>query len=414
MMPARPLSPGRSHSMQDLPLRTLAAPTPPARLAAAAVPVAAASAAPPPPRLEWAGGNHAKLLVDYATVTPAVLQSIEGARNVVDVTLFSLMPTGSGKELGDALARKARQGVEVNLVLDFFGGMQVPGTPAWRYVRKLRAAGVNVIVTRPWSLDRAARNVDHRKAIVIDGRTAFIGGMNFSRWFDSWHDVMVQLDGPAAARAGHVFVQRWRELQGTVTERHSRALSLGASAPLRDARTSAALIVNVPDDNDMAVTQYYRHRIATAKRRIWLTTPFIGDGAIVRELAAAARRGVDVRVSTSGGALLGVPLIPSFTRTFFRELLDAGAKVYEVDVVTHAKMLVTDDEATVGSFNASRRSAHHLHELNVVVRDPSFVKQVTSVFERDFGRARHVRRDHLETLPQRAMNLLVEATDFEY
>lgn len=369
----------------------------------------------PAPNLTWSAGNAARLFVDTGPTTAALVDAIRGARQVVDVSLFALHDSGSGRELANAMIDRARRGVEVNLVIDAVGCLLLPGTKNWRLVRELREAGVNVIVTSKLSPRRANRFVDHRKVVIADGRTAFVGGMNFSRMFADWHDTMVGFSGPAAAHAGQQFLARWADLGGAVSRRHASAVTLGVDAPGANARAGAAIVANSPDRDDFSLTDFHIDRIRRARRRIWIVSPFIGDREVVRELAAAAQRGVDVRVATSSKSTLPlVPFVPLFTRTFYRDLIDAGAKVYEIGVTTHAKAMIADDETTLGSYNISRRAGYHDHELNLVARDRAFGRQVEQLFEADFRRSRRFTRDDCERPMQRAFNAVVDALGIQY
>lgn len=370
------------------------------------------------PRLDFTGGNRAALLVDAPAASAAIIDAVRGARELVNVAMFSLQHNGSGYALGEALEQKAREGVEVNLVIDAAGSKQIPFGDNWKFTRELQDAGANVIVTSAFSPRRQTRVVDHRKVVVVDGRTAFVGGMNFAKTFDDWHDTMVRYEGPAAAQTGQLYLDRWRALGGSATARHTNVVRRAlhdAAGVSPDAPARAAMVETDPKRHDYAVLDYHLDRIRSAQRRVWLMTPFIGDREVVDELAAAARRGVDVRVATSSTSTLPlVPFVPLFTRSFYDELIDAGARVFEVEGVSHAKALIADDETTVGSYNASRRAGYHDTELNLVVRDTAFQRQVERLFDDDFARSRQFSRDDLDGTVQRIFNAVTDGLNLQY
>jgi cardiolipin synthase A/B len=354
-----------------------------------------------------------RLLVDVRPVMRELIPAIASAREVVDVALFSLQPDGGGRELADALIAKARQGVEVNVVLDATGSFQIPGTPFAGLVREMREAGVNVKVTHPLKGGAANKYIDHRKMIVVDGKTAFIGGMNFAAMFEDWHDVMARAQGPVAAQAGALFLQRWADLGGHVTDVHRRATARAAGA--HQARAGAsAVMTNAPDRKHWALTDHYVQSIRNARTRIWLVTPFIGERRMIRELQAAALRGVDVRVMTSGRAIMNQPIIPLFTRSFYDELLASGVKVAEIPQVTHAKLLLVDGEATISSLNVSRRATKHDHEIGIASREPKFLRQVESLMSSNYARSKQFSSADLRSTAQRFVNGLTNLLDFEY
>ncbi len=364
----------------------------------------------------WVSGNTAKLLVGYPAATQAIVDAVRGAKELVNVTMFSLQPTGHGARLGEALLDRAKAGVEVNLVVDFVGSAQIPGTPWWSNINNLRKAGANVLVTNPIARNEARRHIDHRKMVGIDGNTAFIGGMNFGSMFDDWTDIMVKLQGPVAAQAGGLFASRWKEMGGTVSARHQAALDRGLRTPAPGGTITAALMSNAPDSKRHDITKWHLDSIGKASSRIWLSTPFIGDHDVVQALAAAAKRGVDVRVMTSGGNLLPVPapIGQTLSRTFFPELLAAGVKVIETAGTTHAKSMLVDDHVTVGSYNATKRAGYHDHELNVLFRDAGSRAQVEKFFTDSFASGTVITPDKLDGKLQRAFTWLRNRTKFNY
>ena len=356
-----------------------------------------------------------QLLVDTRAVLNAVIPAIAQAQSVVDVALFSLQPDGAGLELAHALIAKAQQGVEVNVVLDARGSLQLPGTPWAGLVKQMRAAGVNVKITSPLAGGTANRFIDHRKMIVIDGKQAFVGGMNFAAMCDDWHDTMAHVGGATAAAAGAYFLQRWSSLGGAVSAAHHAATNVPMSRSGRaGAPADTGVLVNAPDRKEWALTEHYLHSIRTARKRLWIVTPFIGDQRIVRALQAAARRGVDVRVMTSGKPLMSQQIVSMFTRSSYDELLASGVKVGEIPQVTHAKILLVDDTATISSLNASRRATQHDHEMGIVSHNPVFRAQVVALMNADFARSKHYTVRDLNTIPQRVVNGIVSLFDIEY
>ena len=343
------------------------------------------AAAPSVARPTTVGGNSLQLFNNEPAAFPQIYDAIKNARQSVDITMFSLRDSGSGSQLAQLLMQKAAEGVEVNLQVDDIGSYQWK-TADRKFIDSLQQAGVHVVRNEhgdPFD----GNHVDHRKLYVIDSAVAFTGGMNLSSTYDTWHDVMVRMQGPIAAQAGALFVQRFEHDGGRISD--SQRERLAQSAPPAG-NESAALVENHPGGDEQA-TQSYLDLINSATRRIWVSTPYIGDRKLTEALVAAARRGVDVRIATTGPKVHSlVPGMQDLTRSYYGDLIDAGAKVYEEDKMAHAKMLIADDTTSVGSMNLTHASAAKDFELNVVTRSPQFQQQVEAVFTNDFASSNEV------------------------
>jgi cardiolipin synthase len=362
------------------------------------------------------GAGEARLLVDNVNAIGPIINAIDNAHRVVNVELFSIGPDGSGAQIGAALARAAQRGVEANLVADYTSWISrpMPVIAFDRWKNGLEAAGVNVKVTNRFSGDASNRVVDHRKVIAVDGTTAFVGGMNFAKFMDGWHDAVFQLSGSAAATVGADELQRMSELGMRITPTHRQAVddalrSTGAA----QGNSTVNVLVNAPEHQRWDVTRYYQHEIHFAKQRVWVASPLFSDPELLGEICAAAKRGVDVRVVAPGIA----PVIPALKypeRTALAQILAAGGQVWETPEIAHTKALVTDDKATLGSFNITKRSATDDTEMNIQSSDPSVVGQIEGLFQRDFGRSTPLHLTDLHGAVQGATNFLVNNLHLGY
>jgi cardiolipin synthase len=347
-----------------------------------------ARAEPVATKPQYSPGSDVHMYVDEPNAFPVIENAIRGARSVVDVQMFSLLPNGSGLQLGKLLEQKARQGVEVNLEVDDVGSEQIPDTAQYRFINELKAAGVHVLRNEhgdPFDTS----HVDHRKLYVIDGKTAFTGGMNVGARYDPWHDVMVQLSGPVVHQAQQLFTNHWKADGGQLSAAQQAEL---ASTPAPAGSANVAVVENQPG-TDLANTQLYLDLINSAKQRLWISTPYFGDTQLVDAAAAAAKRGVDVRiVTTSPGAPSLIPGMTDLSRSYYQELVDAGVKIYEEPRMNHAKVLLSDDHVSVGSMNMTHASAIHDYELNVETTEPALRAQVEGFFQQDFGSTHQVTR----------------------
>jgi cardiolipin synthase len=351
-----------------------------------------------------------ELLLNASVALPRLIDAIRGARLVVNVSLYGWLDSGSGATLLEAVEQKAREGVEVNVMVDGRGSMYAPMLSGSRVVARLRAAGANVVVNDSL-VPLVDGPVDHGKSYSIDGRTGFLGGMNLSKTYDGWNDAMVTLDQAASVDVGRDFLERWVERGGSVSAINQRLYLDPANRP---APGSMRILANHPGQQ-APITDAYLGAIAAAKQRIWVETPFLGSQAMVDALIAAARRGVDVRLLTNGlktnDAVPGANLLGA---GFYAELMRAGVKVYQQEQMTHSKILLADDTATIGSFNLTTRSAGRHFEISAQSASGSLVRSVSAMFDAHMGAGYLVTDADLRRPSQRLLTFLRRSLHLQY
>lgn len=348
--------------------------------------------------------NQVELLVDAAAAYPAMEAAIAGARRHVHLLFYIWEADDTGRRFRDRLVEKARQGVEVRVLIDSVGGSAVRG----RFMDPLRAAGAKVgfflpstFVNRQVTLN--FRN--HRKIIVIDGETGFVGGMNIGdEYTHDWHDVAVRLDGPVVDQLQEVFADDWffttgealadpayfshSRPQGTVSLRHPRHCHLAA----------CHVMASGPDTRQNATHDAIFIGMTSAKQRLWVTTPyFIPDLAIQAALRTASYRGVDVRLMLPRRS--DVPLVRLAARSYYSDLLSAGIRIFEYDgAILHSKaMVIDDDTAVVGSANLDIRSLQLNFEINVVLSSGAMNAALADLFRQDLLQSVEIRPKDLRT-----------------
>jgi cardiolipin synthase len=333
-------------------------------------------------------------LYDETTATGAIVDAIDGAQKVVNAEFFGLTDAGKGAQVVGALEGAARRGVEVNVVTDFISSMALPIGSYQRMRRKLEDAGASVVLTSrvPFSprakATPALKHVDHRKVVTVDGDKGFVGGMNFVPLTDEYQDTMVGLSGVDAARLAAEQLDRWTKVGGERTARHEQSVAdalAGADAVTSDP-AALRIVANAPDTERFELTDGYRDLIRNAKDRIWIATPAISDRGFARDLADAARRGVDVRLITSQKAPVA-PAVGWVTNAHLADIVEAGGSAYQLPGILHRKALVADDETILSSFNLTGRSASHDHELGVRTKDPQFVDAIAGMLQENVDRS---------------------------
>jgi cardiolipin synthase len=328
----------------------------------------------------WRDGNRVRLLENGEEYYPRVFEAMAQARSQVFVETFILFDDKVGRELQHALVGAARRGVRVELHVDGYGSHDLPVS----YVDRLTAAGVRVHLFDPRRRLLGFRvNIFrrmHRKIVVVDGRVAFVGGINFSLDHLREHgprakqDYAVEVEGPVVADI-QALVERAVVPPARWWQRRRPAQACHACAG-----TGSALAQFVARDNDHRrdeIEHHYRDTIRRARRQIIIANAYFFPGyRLLRDLRDAARRGVDVRLILQGRPDL--PWVRWVALTLYDYLLQGGVKIYEFcERPMHAKVATVDDDwATVGSSNLDPLSLSLNLEANLIVRDRAFAQDL--------------------------------------
>jgi cardiolipin synthase len=350
-------------------------------------------------------GNKVTLLFDGPATMREMMASARAATSSINLETYIFDQDKVGAEFADLLIEKQRQGVQVNIMVDAVGNLATPAT----FFDRMRQAGIRVIVFNPVNPAKAkgkweVNNRDHRKLMVVDGRIAFTGGINISSTYANsslfrsrhkpdevdeskvgWRDTHIKIEGPAVAPLQWSFVNLWVQQEGGEL---SRAEYFPALAPVGD-KILRVLATN--PDGDFEIYKSLVVAMSEAKKSIHLTAAyFVPDQQIVDALVGAAKRGVDVRLVLPG--VSDHSMIRYAGQAFYDQLLKGGVKIHELQIaVLHAKTAVIDGAwSTIGSANIDRRSFIHNYELNVVVIDPAFGRDMESAFNEDLRDSKEV------------------------
>jgi cardiolipin synthase len=337
--------------------------------------------------MPFAAGNTAGLLVDGKAVFDAIFAGIDRARSYVLAQFFIVHDDQIGREFQARLIAKAQEGVRVHFLYDEIGSHALPK----RYLRELRDAGVEA---RPFLTSRDLRNRfqvnfrNHRKIVVVDGSDAFVGGLNVgdeylgrSARFGAWRDTHVAISGPAVKAVQLSFVDDWHWSTGEVPQ-------LEWSIDKEQRGGKAVLVMpSGPVDRLDTCTLFFVHAIASARRRLWITSPyFVPDPAIISALQLAVLRGVDVRIMLPSRPDHWLSWLASFS--YLKDTLPWGVKMYRYqDGFLHQKVLLIDDGlASVGTANLDMRSLRLNFEITLLFADEGFAAEVAKMLEVDFTR----------------------------
>jgi phosphatidylserine/phosphatidylglycerophosphate/cardiolipin synthase-like enzyme len=333
------------------------------------------------------GGNELRVLRDAAENYPAWERAIHGAERTIHMEMYIVHPDAVGRRFVELLAARARDGVKVRFLYDWFGcGL----APLVGLFRPLVEAGVEVRGFNPPSLTAllgwTRRN--HRKLITIDGRTAFISGLCIGQDWQGrpekrqapWRDTGVEIVGPAVAHAEQAFADTWRFSGG---ELDPAILPQADDIPETG---SVALRIVTTEPFSWNMLQLDLLVTAMARRSLWITDAyFLGHGPYVEALRRAASDGVDVRLLLPQGSDIGWTVPAS--RTLYRTLLESGVRIFEWGgSMIHAKTAVADSRwGRIGSTNLNLSSWLGNWELDVAVEDEGVARTLERHFEEDLA-----------------------------
>jgi len=336
-------------------------------------------------------GNALTLLQNGDETYEDWLRAIEGATRWIHFENYIFRNDTIGRRFAEAMSARARAGVVVRVMYDWYGSLDVGN----RFWNDMRAAGVDVRVINPPQLVEplAAFRRDHRKLLAVDGTYGSVGGVGVA---DPWlqrepetglpyRDTSIAVAGPAVADIEAAFAGVW-DLNGTAlpaTER-PRAHDIAPAGEM-----STRVVIQEP--GKMRISRLLQVLTASVEDRIWIADAYFLADRILREaLIAAALDGIDVRLllpSTND-----LPIVGALSRTNYRSLLEAGARIWEYrGPMMHAKTIVADGWCSrVGSTNLNITGLMTNWEIDVIVEDPAFGTKMEEMFLADLADAQEL------------------------
>jgi cardiolipin synthase len=347
--------------------------------------------------LPVSSATQIEFLVGGAQTFDAIFDAIRQARHHVHLEYYIFEPDRIGTALRDLLIERAREGVQVRLLIDSLGSKRLGN----RFLAPLREAGAEVALFHETRIGRRMRPVTnyrtHRKIVVCDGRVGFTGGVNITdeedrrTRDDAYHDVHLKMEGGVVRWLQTTFLEDWTYATGDPANDIDQDLPY-LMPPMEAGEIPVQIVTSGPDTLQEAIHRMHVSAIHTASRRAWLTTPYFvpGEPALMA-LTSAALRGVDVRllVPRRSDSLI----VSAAARSYYAELMAAGVKVWEYKArMLHSKTLVVDDDcAMIGTANFDNRSFRLNFEVMAVVYGPALAKPLAAQFETDLHSAALVR-----------------------
>ncbi len=337
--------------------------------------------------------NHVELLVDGRATYDSMINAIESAESYVLVQFYIVRDDVTGRRLRDALIAKVQSGVRVYFLYDEIGCIKLPET----YLEVMGDNGIEVsgFKTTKGRSNRFQINFrNHRKLLVVDGKTGFIGGNNLGEEYLKYRDTHIKIEGTAVQHIQFSFIKDWY---------WATAQIVPVSTEIVAAETSdqAVAIVNTgPADETPACSILFSSLVSSARSRLWITSPyFVPDDAMVRMLQAAALRGVDVRIILPGKPDQLLVTLASYT--YYDDMLNNGVRLFRYrEQFMHQKVILVDDTvAGVGTVNLDNRSLYLNFEATALVADDAFIKQVETMLIADLDNSDPVRCEHFYDKP---------------
>ena len=333
-------------------------------------------------------GNSVTLITNSQDIFSGMLNSIATAKDYILAEFYIIENDNIGNRFCDALRQKAREGVTVMLLIDALGSISMPK----KMIRALENDGVQLRHFMPmkfnwWGrLRRSTINYrDHRKLLVIDGTTSYIGGVNIAdRYLTGnelgiWRDNMLRICGPAINAMQSSFVNMWR-LAGKQNDSSNLPPLRTETATHGD--TCVQITPSAPFNDWEAIAQGLQWTILNAQRYVYMQSPYFAPPEkILSAIHAAALSGVDVRIMMPAES--DTPVTAAASRTYIERMLLAGVRVFIYrKTFLHSKSVVADDKiVTIGSANLDERSANLNFELNAFVYDSAIAEQARQNFE---------------------------------
>lgn len=349
----------------------------------------------------YIGGNSLTLLSTGSEIFRSMLEAIDSAKESVHLESYILASDKTGEEFSRRLREKARAGVRVRVIFDAVGSIDIDPV----FVNRLRNSGAQILEyhpVAPWRPRWAWGRRDHRKILVVDGKTAFTGGVNIwdvhlpiAEGGQDWRDLHVRLEGPAAYVLDRLFRAVWFKEAGRWFDSQGHPEYARGTSRVWVAANQEFL-------HRYRIRSNYLSALRAARREVLIANAyFLPDRRIRRALGAAARRGVKVLVLVQGKSdILSVWYASRYRYDF---LLRHGVRLLEWNgPILHEKAAVVDGTwSAVGSYNMDHRSLLHNLEVNLHVLDPEFAARLSGLLAQDMAQAREIKLEEWRRRPYR-------------
>lgn len=348
-------------------------------------------------------GNSVKILLNGENKFPEVIEALRQATNHIHIEYYIYEDDEIGTEIGNILIKKAQEGVAVRFIYDDFGSRSIRK----KFVSRLKDSGVKAFPFFKISFIPFANRINyrnHRKIIVIDGHTAFVGGINVSdRYINKagdtknvfWRDTHLRIDGPGIQYLQFLFLCDWNFCANEKLHADEKFFPRrGSLISAVDNDKVVQIAASGPDSETPTILFSLLQAINLATEEILITTPyFIPGESLLDVLIIASLSGISVKLLVPGKS--DSVLVNAAARSYYDDLLKAGVEIYQYQKgFVHAKTFVADSKiAIVGTANMDFRSFDLNFEVNAIVYDTEVAGKLRDIFFEDIGDAEKIDPD---------------------
>ena len=341
-------------------------------------------------------GNRVRLLKSGEEKFDDLFTAIRKAKHYIHLEYFNFRNDSIAALLFAELDKKVQDGVKVRAMFDAFGNWSNNKPLKKKHLKELATRGIEIVKFDPLNFpfigDFMSR--DHRKIVIIDGQTAYTGGMNVADYyieglpaFGDWRDMHMRIEGPAVDELQRIFLTMWEKatderLTDSIYYFPPKTDKLHLPGTVDD--VTIGIVDRVPRKSPKLMREAYAHAILAAEEKIELINPyFVPTRTVRRALKKAAKKGVDVQVMVSVKG--DIPITPDASMHVARQLHKCGATIYQFEGgFHHSKIMMVDDKfCTVGSTNLNSRSLRYDYEVNAFIFNPQVTDELSDVFNAD-------------------------------
>lgn len=343
-------------------------------------------------------GNHVELLINGEAKFPKVIEALEAAREHIHIEYYIYENDVIGNRIKEILIRKAAEGVKVRFIYDDFGSHGIKRN----IIRELTASGVEAYPFHRIFIPLLANRLNyrnHRKIIVIDGETAFTGGINISdRYINPhhrdnpeigyWRDTHLMIQGPGVMYLQYLFITSWRFCSKQELE---ELFDFFPAAYHAKGHSLVQIAASGPDSRRAGIQLALQSAISSAQKRLYITSPyFIPGDSMLNSIKQAALGGVDVRLLVPGTS--DSYFVNAAAKSYYESLLEVGVRIfYYRKGFIHAKTVVVDDHlAIVGTTNMDLRSFELNFEVSAFVYDRKTNTELAQAFMKDLSHSEEI------------------------
>lgn len=345
--------------------------------------------------------NALELLIDGEATFESILEGIQSAKKYILLEFYIVKDDALGKKIQHALMQKASEGVKVYFLYDEIGSYAL----SQEYIDTLKKSGVEIydFHTQKGVRNRFQINFrNHRKIVVVDGESAWVGGHNIGdeylskdKKFGYWRDTHLKISGPSAIAVQKTFIEDWY----WAVERHIEHLAWRPLAS-KDENKKVLIVPSSPADALETASLMFLQAIDSAKKRIWISSPyFVPDNAIMKAIQLAVLRGVDVRILIPQKPDNILVHLASYTYIENIGVNDVKFLRYTKGFLHQKVILIDDTHAAIGTANFDNRSFRLNFEITALVTDKAFARQVHTMLENDFKESHEIRPQEITKKP---------------